>query len=145
MIALSALLRRFGRRPGSRHWVGPRPTTTPVALRISEKVGYPTSGTFDPSSLIEIDRKKAAELLALFSRVSLAYGPFPYSVREGLREMSSEALKDLKAGSRFYTNGVGLGGAASRAWSPLSNATFEGGVIGFDSENAFIYWIEEED
>jgi hypothetical protein len=28
---------------------------------------------------------------------------------------------------------------------PTTSATFDCGVIGFDRENAFIFWVEEED
>ena len=147
MDALTPLLTRFGKRHGSRHWMGPRPSGefAEVAMKVAAQVGYPTHKKypFCQSSLVKIDRAKAAELLAFFSRSSLAYDQ-PYKVREGLRELAAEALADLKKGSLFYTNGGWLS-EGGQGWVPMSKATFDGGVIGFDYENAFIYWVEEED
>ena len=112
---------------------------------IAAEVGYPSSEIQPPGTerLIEVDARRAAELLAFFASISLAYGP--YKVKEGLRRQAAEALRDLADNARFFTNGTWLAEAGGTGWTPLSNATFDGGVIGFDDDHAFIYWVEEED
>lgn len=112
---------------------------------IAAEVGYPSSERQPPGieRLIEVDRRRAAELMAFFSSVSLAYGS--YKVKEGPRRQAVQGLKDLTDAARFFTNGTWLAEANGGSWAPLSDATFDGGVIGFDDDCAFIYWVEEED
>lgn len=150
MENLTALLKRFAKRPGCRTWSGPRPTarTSKTAQMIAAQVGYPSPEVepWGTEGLIEVDARKAAELLAFFRSNSLPYGP--YKVRQGLRRQAAEALRDLGDNARFFTNGpwlVGAVGAVGTGGASLSNATCEGGVIGFGDDHAFIYWVEEED
>ena len=44
----------------------------------------------------------------------------------------------------FYSNGM-WDPELPMSWSPMTSATFDCGLIGHDSENAFIFWVEEED
>lgn len=148
MERLAALLKRFGRRPGSRAWSGPRPPLKdrPAAAAIAAQVGYPTAAS-DPlvnGQMIPVDRAKAASILAYVASRSLAYEPFR-TASEGVRMSVLDALADLSPTARFFTNGDWGAGSPSTTWQPLSTATFDAGVLGFDDDNAFIYWREEED
>lgn len=110
---------------------------------IAEQVGLPTSieDPFVNEGMIALDRQQAAHVLAVAGTTSLAYGrPSP---RQQFVIEAQIALKDLAEGSVFIGNGQWT--SASPGWSPMTSATFDCGLIGFDRENAFIFWVEEED
>lgn len=144
MNALSTWIKRFGKRPG-RYWIGQTPEgrESKLPLLIAAQVGYPEKDPHHDHEprLSEIDREKAAQLLAFFAAESLAYGRGGF-FREGLRRDARDALTSLAPGARFFTNGDW---PQISGWDSLSAATFDGGVIGFDRELAFIFWVEEED
>jgi hypothetical protein len=153
MEKLSKLLVRFERKRGRksvRLWSGPTPTAARKAIpkAIVAQIGYPSS----PASLsadwkpTRLERSQAADLLAFLAVESLAYGDYP-PPREGLRDAALEALLDLDPKAEFYTNGSWLRSLGWKApsWTPLSTATFDAGVLGFDDRNAFVFWVEEED
>jgi len=50
----------------------------------------------------------------------------------------------LAADAVFLGNGSWQPGG-SMTWTPMSEATFDCGVIGYDAGSAFIFWVEEED
>lgn len=110
-------------------------------------VGYPTSedGWTDKCDLQQIDRGKAAQLLAFCATESLAYGRYG-PPRESYRKLADAALGEFDAGAVFLTNTADWVSGSSVGWSArLTNATFEGGLIAYDADNALIYWVEEED
>ena len=139
MERLQKLLTRFGRRGRGRHWVGPRPEGRIGQLPrlIASKVGYPTA-TEDPflreDSLATVGRRRAAEILAYAATVSLVWETFKAPAK-GVCDLALEGFADLGPNAVFLTSG---------RW-PLTNATFEAGVLGYDARIAFIYWVEEED
>ena len=59
-------------------------------------------------------------------------------------EEAKSALSDLAENATFMGNGR-WEDAPSLSWAPLTTATFECGIIGFDDKFAFIFWVEEED
>lgn len=143
MERLSVLLERLrhGRDAGlTQVWTGPA-LGTPEA--IAGQLGYvPVADALHP-----IEREEAAGLLAWLSRESVAYGsdhiPPPEVVTTVL-----EALEVLGPDARFWTNGDWAErwrGSLSAGWAPLSDATFDVGVIACDADHAFIFWVEEED
>lgn len=145
MKRLPALLDSFrrGRSAGlTRVWTGPTPADgAPEA--IAAQLGY----TPAVDALRAIDLEEAAGLLEWLYRESVAYGACGPVANRVLDEVY-EALQDLRSDAAFWTNGDWyrrLKGGASASWTPLSDATFDVGVIGRDADNAFIFWIEEED
>jgi len=88
-----------------------------------------------------LDKDEAAYVLALAGTVSLAYGP--PSPRQGYVAEAKAALEDLAEDAVFLCNGRWENDSPS--WNPMTSATFDCGLIGFDRENAFIFWVEEED
>lgn len=146
MQTLEELLSRFAEKTDARWWIGKRPDGREgqLAKTIAEQVGLPTS-TDDPfarDGMIRLDKVNAARVLAVAGTTSLAYEqPSP---RSGVISDAKSALNDLGDDASFFSNGRWEQGG-SQSWNPLTTATFDCGIIGFDSENAFIFWIEEED
>lgn len=145
MLALESLFRTFARRSHACWWVGARPGVREGQLvkTIAEQVGLPTS-VDDPiakGQMVTIDRSAAAHVLAVAGTTSLAYGS--YSPSAGFVREAKAALTDIADDAVFLSNGLWAGDAFS--WVSMTSATFDCGVIGFDSENAFIFWAEEED
>jgi hypothetical protein len=146
MQTLETTLKKFARRTKARLWVGNRPDVRDGQLpkAIARQVGLPTSNedAFVGEGLVRLNRAEAAHVLAVAGTTSLAYGraaPRQTSVEDARR-----ALCDLAESATFIGNGR-WEDAPSVSWTPLTNATFECGVMGFDSEHAFIFWVEEED
>ena len=146
MNDLEKLLARFARRKNARWWVGERPEGRDGQMPqiIANRIDYPTSkhDPFEYGGLIAIDRNQAAHVLAVAGTTSLAYGN--YSPSKGRSEEAREALRELKGDAIFLSNGLwGAGGTIG--WNPLTDATFDCGVMGYDAARAFIFWVEEED
>ncbi|MFM9829840.1 MAG: hypothetical protein ACKVOB_14050 [Sphingomonas sp.] len=146
MQVLETTLNKFARRTNARFWVGKRPDVRDGQLPISiaRQVGLPTSkeNAFADDGLIRLTRTEAAHVLAVAGTTSLAYGPA--SPRQSAIDDAKRALADLAECATFIGNGR-WEDASSVNWIPLTNATFDCGVIGFDSEHAFIFWVEEDD
>jgi hypothetical protein len=146
METLTQLLNRYGRRGGSRHWIGPRPAVRDGQLiaSILQKVGYPESKEFVAgSSLISLSRKQAARTLSFVATRSLVWHVGGEPPEANVKDVL-EALKDLEDTAAFFSNGA-WAPPGLPSWSPVSNATFDGGVLGYDATHAFIFWVEEED
>jgi len=146
MQTLEALLRRFARRSHARWWVGKRPEVRDgrLAKAIAGQVGLPTSADdpFAPGRMVFLSRADAAHVLAVAGTTSLAYGePSPST---GPVRDAKAALNDLTSDATFLSNGHWKADAPS-GWNRATSATFDCGVIGFDHENALIFWVEEED
>ncbi|GGZ41439.1 hypothetical protein [Asticcacaulis endophyticus] len=146
MNDLEKLLERFARSSNARWWVGERPEGRDgqVSRLIADRIDYPTSKAdpFKDYGLVRLDRNQAAHVLAVAGTMSLAH--FSGSASKGQIENASEALKLLDGDAVFLSNGFwGLRGPLS--WTPLTDATFDCGVIGYDAASAFIFWVEEED
>lgn len=146
MQTLESLLRTLARRSHARWWVGKRPDVREgqLAKVIAEQVGLPTSveDPFTSNGMVVLDSAGAAHVLAVAGTTSLAYGkPSPSA---GFVRDAKAAFADLAAGATFLSNGYWKEGD-SIGWNPLTSGTFDCGVIGFDHENAFIFWVEEED
>ena len=146
MDELEKLLTRLARRKNARWWVGERPKGRDGQMErnIAKLIGYPTSttGHFEKNGLVRLDLDQAAHVLAVAGTTSLAYGKF--SPSKGRFEEAKKALKVLKADAVFLSNSLWRPGA-SNLGNPLSSATFDCGVIGYDKVSAFIFWVEEED
>jgi hypothetical protein len=146
MSRLKQLLARFAKRKAAWWWMGPTPDvrTGKIARSIAAQLGYP-SGDCDPFSndgMTSLDKRQAAYVLALAGTRGLAYYTKPPS--KGVVDEALDALNDLSGDAVFLSNGV-WGPGGSRAWNPLSSATFDCGVIGYDGTDAFIFWVEDYD
>ena len=146
MNDLEKLLKQYGKRWGSRWWIGERPVgrENQIARIIAKRVGYPSTSIpnpFDKGGLVPLDAKQAGYALALAGTCRLAdQFHTPSSVRV---EEAQGVLQNLEASATFLSNqnwGLKISGRKTF----LTNASFECGVIGFDSKSAFIFWVEEE-
>lgn len=146
MQILESLLIKFAKRKNARWWTGKRPDVREgqLAKAIARQVGLPTSAEdpFVHGSMVHLNRSEAAHVLAVAGTTSLAYGR-DWPSKEQTKE-ARKALNDLAEDANFLTNGR-WEIFASYSWSPFTCATFDCGIIGFDRENAFIFWVEEED
>lgn len=97
---------------------------------------------FAADGMVALDRAGAAHVLGVAGTTSLAYGRATPSV--GFVRDAQAALAELAGDATFLSNGHWAEGD-SIGWTPLTSATFDCGVIGFDHDNAFIFWVEEED
>lgn len=146
MQTLERFFERLSKKTAAHWWVGPVPDVraSKVAPVIAAQLSYP-SGGFDPfvdGGMTQLTRAEAAYVLALAGTRSLAYGNEAPSER--LIAQAADALKVLSGKAVFLTNGDWQPDK-NHAWNPLSAATFDCGVIGYDEATAFIFWIEEED
>jgi hypothetical protein len=144
---MEALTRFIGQRlryKASRHWAGPRPLCRDSQLlrAITAHVGYPEDLSVEVrQALKQIDRGDAAHVMAIAAFAGIAYGR-PKASAGQIAECRS-ALRDMDETAVFWTNGDWTNDNLS--WRPLSKATFDCGVIGYDDRHAFIFWVEEED
>jgi hypothetical protein len=146
MDQLEAFLKRYGRNRNSRHWLGPRPDARAKVLprAIASMVGYPiTNGETDELRLQQIERSKAAQVLAWVATESQAYGR--RVPRESYRKEAEAALKEFGDSAVFLTNFEDLSPTARAFTTKLSAATFDAGLIAYDHEKALIFWAEDED
>lgn len=142
MSRLENFCRRHSRR--GRWWIGTRPEGREGQLPrlIAAQLGYPTARDWSgKSGLVRLTHRQAAHVLAVAATTSLAYGP-PIP-KEARRKEAMDALRDLAGDAIFFGNG--LWEADFVAFTPISAATFDCGLLGYDSTHAFIYWVEEED
>jgi hypothetical protein len=146
MTSLEALFAKLARRTAARWWIGARPDVRDgkVARTIAYRLGYP-DGPVDPflnDGMTRLERRAAAFVIARAGTRGLAHpskAPSAGSVNEAFG-----ALAELSDDAVFLSNGNWHEGG-STGWSPISTATFDGGVIGYDRSRAFIFWVEEED
>ena len=96
----------------------------------------------------EITREEAAAVLEGLVERDLAYrARRPGSVSAA---STAEEFLGMFPGSeaRFFTNGeMGLTHALGKtgAWSPLTRATFDTGVVAIDRGRLGVFWVEDED
>lgn len=115
-----------------------------MARAIAGEIGYPAS-PFDPfieGGMRSLTKKQAAHVLAVAGTTSLVYGP--YSPRQSAIKAAAEALEDMTGEVTFLSNGLWDRNDAL-SWKPLTSATFDCGLIGYNASHAFIFWVEEED
>ena len=92
--------------------------------------------------MVRLSRSDAAHVLAVAGTTSLAYGE-PSPAKHAV-DSAALALDDLAIDAVFLSNGRWRSNAPIE-WSPATSATFDCGLIGYDRENAFIFWVAEED
>ena len=128
-------------------WVGKRPVAAndhQTAHAIARSAGLPSTDSYPltDDTLLRLDREKAIRILAASGTTSLAYGFHRGPSDEALRA-TRQALAELSENAMFFSNGPWTSGATT--WTPLTDATFDCGVTGFDEQHAFVFWVEDED
>lgn len=164
---LTSMLERLAAKSGGpgRSWVGPKPSGDSVIAMIAAKVGLDAHGR--EADFHQLSVNDAPIWLTLFATQSLLHGEQP--IPEGIQEEISERLRTFGSGARFFSKGVWqqtrrlnhyeLVGSESdwdrrrhrllfqRNSDPLApiEVLADGGLIGFDDDTAFVFWIEEDD
>ena len=144
MPTLQAFFEKHAAASGARWWIGTRPQGfgEPLVRAIAAQLGYPAGrdDPFRPHGLKSVPLADAAHVLAVAATTSLAFSSTP---RPEAVTAARTALQDLQDRPRWIVNGWFPGPALT--WVSLTSATFDCGVIGYDMQNAFIFWVEEED
>lgn len=152
MERLEALFRQFSRRSCSRWWIGERPQVRigQMPLAIAKILDLPSAADdpFAGDGLVALSAEAAAHVLAVAGTTDLAYGMA--RPRNGAVADATAALGDLEDDATLLGNGFWKWEASSprgghMSWLPMTSATFDCGVIGFDRANAFIFWAVGED
>jgi hypothetical protein len=141
---LVAVARERGGYAGFRSWFGETPRAGDGAYAIARMAGYaiaPSTG-----GLLELTRDEALTALGFFAVDSMVMSTHR-DLSASLRQVIEAGLARLGPEARFYSNGRWgqSSESGSFGWHPLSEATFDGGVLGFNAEVVFILWCEEED
>lgn len=145
-------VREYGAvRAGAREVQRPHPTYFPQSSEIALINEYLTAEGFDvPERWWDfLNAIMAAETLAGVIHKDLAYSAAMGDETE-CHELAQRfvCLFDPKA-AVFLSNGVLYDqvkyGNSGSGWNPLTSATFDGGVVGFDGTFIAYFWFEDED
>ena len=98
----------------------------------------------DLDVLDEISPQRAETLLAAALGRDLAYrvAVMPVDVAA---ELARQLVEVLEPGARWWTNGDVADRGNFAAWNPLTEATFDSGVIGISETRTLIAWVMDED
>jgi hypothetical protein len=95
----------------------------------------------------ELARGEARATLAAVLARNLAYETALMAEAEAYG-LADEFLGRFGTGARFFTNGdlgTRAAGVPSAGWDPLTEATFDTGVVVVDADRAALFWFEDED
>lgn len=153
---LLAIYREGGGYDGFRSWVGVQPYADagfePHA--IVRKIGY--AADFGDNEFVPLNATDACAVANFVARGDM--------VGAGVRPISPEAAASIDQAvaalgpdARFFSNALWHQAwlamkpaqdgwsATTFGWRPLSKATFDGGLIGFNNICGFVFWVEQED
>src|SRR5262249_2284587 len=100
----------------------------------------------------EINRDQAESILRLILHKDLAYR-MPITPLEKATSLAGRFLALFSRSARWFTNGTyhlapvrtPNGGSAGPSWNPISQATFDTGVVCIDESRIGIMWVQDED
>jgi hypothetical protein len=95
-------------------------------------------------SLDEIPPERAETLLAAVLGRDLAYRAAVMPERVAAK-LVRQPVEVLEPGARWWTNGDVADRGSFAAWNPLSEATFDSGVIGISETRTLVAWVMDED
>jgi len=128
-----------------RSWFGQMPYASeggePNA--VARMAGYNVEG---PAAFVELSADEARDALSFLAADSLVM-PNGAAAPVAMVESFVRGIERLGPQARFFSNGRWHEYTRSNpfGWHGISDATFDAGVIGLNSEVAFIVWVEEED
>lgn len=129
-----------------RSWSGATPPVADEAkpYAVARAVGYEVAP--ESNALQPLSGPEAARVLAFFASDTIVM-PTGRPAPEELVLTLERYIARLGSDARFYSNGRWHEYARTNpfGWHGISDATFDGGVIGLNDEVAFIFWVEEED
>lgn len=92
----------------------------------------------------EVSRDQATLLAAAILAKDLAYGVQIISTDEA-QEFGRHFISAFGNEAHFFTNTDYAIGATSWSWMPLTNSTFDAGVLGVDEQRIGVLVVQDED
>ncbi|MGV3707777.1 MAG: hypothetical protein ACO1Q7_02980 [Gemmatimonas sp.] len=97
---------------------------------------------------IEISANDAHAIVATLLHRDLAYGAELMTFSRA-SDLSTALLDSVAEPHRYFTNGdwaVGDEGEATfNGWNPISDATFDSGIVCIGDGHAALFWVQDED
>ncbi len=97
-----------------------------------------------PEAWDELDVQGALEVATCALHVDLAY-KMPVMTYDLAKGLARRFLACCCEGAVFMTNGSLAQPNKSGEWSPLTDATFDTGIIAISSRRVSLLWVEDED
>lgn len=141
MTMLQQLLARAGVRLGAIYACGRCKTADEVAIQFGlQPIG---------DSWREIDRKRAIIILQSLLERDLAYNSDADSAPIAA-ELSLQFVQEFRDGARFFTNGEWhedkpTNGKPVGVWTPVTESTFDAGILVLHDHRVGVFWLEDED
>jgi hypothetical protein len=104
-------------------------------------------------SWLEVRHEEALSLLEYVLSRDLAYDDSTIIPAERARSLATRFLELLSPSARYFTNGafhlppqrLNEHVVQGPSWTPLTQATFDTGVIALDQQHIGIIWVQDED
>jgi hypothetical protein len=97
-----------------------------------------------PEQWTSLDASGALEVVTRTLALDLAYET-PVMTIDQAQKLARRFVQCLGDGAVFLTNGMLALAGTARQWSPLTNATFDTGVVGVSESRIGLLWVEDED
>jgi hypothetical protein len=98
----------------------------------------------DPSAFVPITGSDAVALVASILHKDMAYS-HPMMSEERAKELARQFLEQFGAEAKFYSNGWTGWETGSTSWNPVTDATFDTGVLIIGNDRSGCIWVEDED
>ena len=96
-----------------------------------------------PPAWTELDATEALDAATRVLHVDLAFKS-PVMPIESAKSLARTFLGFFQGGATFLTNGS-LAATGTGAWSPLTRATFDTGIVAIGPSRVGLLWVEDED
>jgi hypothetical protein len=96
-----------------------------------------------PDRWTDLDAGQALDAATRILHLDLAYSG-PVMKVELAKGLAARFLECCGRGAVFFTNGA-LALTGTGAWSPLTDATFDAGIVGVAPGRVGLLWVEDED
>jgi hypothetical protein len=100
-------------------------------------------GLRPPSAWTKLTAAEAEQAAARVLHRDLAYQA-PIMAIELAESLAQRFVECCGEGVVFFTNGA-LALTGTGAWSPITDATFDSGIVGLSSSRVGLLWVEDED
>jgi hypothetical protein len=101
-------------------------------------------GLRPPEAWTPLSAPEALEAATRVLHSDLVYD-LPVMKRDLAKELARRFIECFEDGAAFVTNGTFALDRTGGGWSPLTDATFDSGVIGVSTERIGLLWVEDED
>ena len=122
----------------------PRADSTPTSLSVIDQFVARNGLSAIGDQWREISREAAVSLAATFLVRDLAYS-VQLMQDHMARELADRFVIVFSADARFFTNTEYAAGASSWGWMPLTESTFDAGIVGADPSTIGVLVVQDED